>query len=262
MPYSALGGGVVDDLLHDVQRRIGARVHTGPLLDRLEAFRTRIDASPYEAYWRGSAICFPWRTILEVSRALGFRRFGRRVPCHAAPRRLDPRISAPMLLQASFLQNRIETARSWWQRTWTRSPTEKPTTRRAAAGRAVQRRPDGGARKRLAAVHVLSDASLPDRLLGRLPRTNRCRQPRQAARRDRRPRAPFHAAAEWLLDKFLPHRGRDPHRRGAHRRAATAASLPRLALAPVNGSGAGLPRILTSRCRRSRTATARSAAAR
>ena len=24
-----------------------------------------------------------------------------------------------MLLQASFLQNRIETARSWWQRTWT-----------------------------------------------------------------------------------------------------------------------------------------------
>ena len=34
-----LVGGVVDDLLHDVQRVVGARVHARPLLDRLEALQ-------------------------------------------------------------------------------------------------------------------------------------------------------------------------------------------------------------------------------
>ena len=55
-----LVGGVVDHLLDDVQRALGARVHARPLLDRLEALQDADRGLAVTRPWRGS----PWPRIL------------------------------------------------------------------------------------------------------------------------------------------------------------------------------------------------------
>ena len=149
-----------------------------------------------------------------------------------------------MLLQASFLQNRIETARSWFQRTWTPvahgEAHDEDEPLRAELFSADQMAAHG---KRLAALHVLSEEALPDRLLGRLASNeqvlvNLGKQLAATADHERR----FTPAAEWLLDNFylIEEEIRTARR---HLPRGYSRELPRLALAPVNGNGAGLPRI-------------------
>jgi cellobiose phosphorylase len=149
-----------------------------------------------------------------------------------------------MLLQASFLQNRIETARSWWQRTWTPvahgEADDEDEPLRAELFSADQMAQHG---KRLAALHVLSEEALPDRLLGRLASNeqvlvNLGKQLAASPDHERR----FTPAAEWLLDNFylIEEEIRTARR---HLPRGYSRELPRLALLPVNGKGAGLPRV-------------------
>jgi cyclic beta-1,2-glucan synthetase len=95
----------------------------------------------------------------------------------------------------------------------------------------------------LARAHVLSQASLPDRMLARLAANERVlldfgTQFATTAGADRR----VTPAAEWLLDNFylIEEEIRTARR---HLPRGYSRKLPRLALDPVNGIGAGLPRV-------------------
>ena len=146
-----------------------------------------------------------------------------------------------MLQTASYFEDRIETARSWWQRTWAAGgePTDEDEPLRAELFSADQMAQHG---KRLAAIHVLSDLPLPDRLLGRLASNERVLvnlgKQLAATETDRR----FTPAAEWLLDNFylIEEEIRTARR---HLPRGYSRELPRLAPVPMNGSGAGLPRV-------------------
>ena len=97
--------------------------------------------------------------------------------------------------------------------------------------------------KRLAAVRVLGDAPLPDRLLARLAANERVLVDlgkRLAASPDGERR--FTPAAEWLLDNFylIEEEVRTARR---HLPRGYSRELPQLTLDPVNGIAAGLPRV-------------------
>ena len=97
--------------------------------------------------------------------------------------------------------------------------------------------------KRLAAVRVLGDAPLPDRLLARLAANERVLLDlgkRLAASPDGERR--FTPAAEWLLDNFylIEEEVRTARR---HLPRGYSRELPQLTLDPVNGIAAGLPRV-------------------
>ena len=97
--------------------------------------------------------------------------------------------------------------------------------------------------KRLAALHVSGAAALPDRLLARLASNERVLVhfgKRLAAVHDAERR--FTPAAEWLLDNFylIEEEIRTARR---HLPRGYSRELPQLTLDPVNGVGAGLPRV-------------------
>ncbi|MEO7338331.1 MAG: cyclic beta 1-2 glucan synthetase, partial [Caldimonas sp.] len=150
----------------------------------------------------------------------------------------------PMLHQSNFLQSGIESARNWWHRTWTAAPgaeqvaEEEPL--RADLFSADQMAVHG---KRVAARHALSDTPLPDHLLRRLASNERVlvdlgKQLASATDGERR----YTPAAEWLLDNFylIEEEIRTARR---HLPRGYSRELPKLALAPINGTGAGLPRV-------------------
>ncbi len=141
-------------------------------------------------------------------------------------------------------QSPIESARSWWSRTWkaggpAASPLEEEPLR-AELFSAEQMELHG---KRLAAIHVLSAVPLPDRLLTRLSANERVlvdlgKQLAATADAERR----FTPAAEWLLDNFylIEEEIRTARR---HLPRGYSRELPRLTEDPVNGEGAGRPRV-------------------
>ncbi|MEO7008381.1 MAG: cyclic beta 1-2 glucan synthetase, partial [Caldimonas sp.] len=143
-----------------------------------------------------------------------------------------------------YFQARIENARLWWSRTWLAAaqgdPVDEDEPLRAELFSADQMALHG---KRLAANHVLSEAALPDRLLGRLASNEYVlvdlgKQLAATADAERR----FTPAAEWLLDNFylIEEEIRTARR---HLPRGYSRELPRLALDPANGAGAGLPRV-------------------
>ena len=143
-----------------------------------------------------------------------------------------------------LLQDGLETARRWWSQAWPGSAHNKSRAQdeplRAELFSADQLATHGA---RLARTHALSDASLPDRLLARLAGNERVlldfgTQLATTADAERR----FTPAAEWLLDNFylIEEEIRTARR---HLPRGYSRKLPRLALDPVNGIGAGLPRV-------------------
>src|SRR5438128_5483414 len=130
----------------------------------------------------------------------------------------------------------------WWQRIVPDigAPEPEDLPLRAELYSADQMAAHG---ERLARIHVLSEAPLPDRLLARLADNERvligvAKQLAVAADAERR----HTPAAEWLLDNFylIEEEVRTARR---HLPRGYSRKLPRLALAAANGSGAGLPRV-------------------
>ena len=134
-------------------------------------------------------------------------------------------------------------ARAWWQRVWPATARLQPAPEdeplRLELFSAEQMEAHG---KRLAAIHVLGQAALPDRLLARLAANERVlvglgKQLAVTADAERR----FTPAAEWLLDNFylIEEEIRTARR---HLPRGYSRELPRLALNPANGTAAGQPR--------------------
>ena len=145
-----------------------------------------------------------------------------------------------MLQTASYFEDRIETARTWWQRTWAAGgePTDEDEPLRAELFSADQMARHG---KRLAGLHVLGHPRAPDRLLGRLASNERVLIDlgrRLAADPERR----FSPAAEWLLDNFylIEEEIRIARR---HLPRGYSRELPRLAKSPDSATPVGLPRV-------------------
>ncbi|MGZ8273577.1 MAG: glucoamylase family protein, partial [Burkholderiaceae bacterium] len=132
----------------------------------------------------------------------------------------------------------------WWQRPWPVTPEGTPAGQdeplRAQLMSAEQMALHG---KHLAASHVLSKSTGPDRLLARLRSNERVLLDlgkRLAAVTDTERR--FSPAAEWLLDNFyLIEEEIQTARR--HLPRGYSRELPPLSEDPVNGAGAGLPRV-------------------
>jgi cyclic beta-1,2-glucan synthetase len=135
-------------------------------------------------------------------------------------------------------------ARFWWRRVWS-IPTyselaveDEPL--RAELFSADQMALHG---KRLAATHILSTDALPEKLLSRLTSNERvlvdlAKQLAATGDGERR----LSPAAEWLLDNFylIEEEVRTARR---HLPRGYSRELPRLTLDPINGMGAGLPRV-------------------
>ena len=149
-----------------------------------------------------------------------------------------------MLRNSSTFQARIQVVGGWWERAWAATakggPRAEDEPLRAELFSADQMALHG---KRLAAVHVSGNASLPDRLLARLASNERVLVDlgkRLAAVPDAERR--FTPAAEWLLDNFylIEEEIRTARR---HLPRGYSRELPQLTLDPVNGIAAGRPRI-------------------
>ena len=245
-PAERLVGGVVDHFLDDVQRVVGARVHARPLLDRLEALQHADRRFVVVRGARSWAARFGFHGARDSrsppsgparSRAAARACYLAAEHSHEQRATLRSMFSHLRLFQAALRPPAVVATRTLADADGAPAQDEPLRAELFSADQMAQHG------KRLAATHVLSDAALPDRLLG-APGLQRARagRPRQAARRDRRRRAPLHAGGRMAARQLLPDRGRDPHRA-----AAPAARLqPRAAAAraePVNGIGAGLPRV-------------------
>ncbi|MCY7315924.1 MAG: cyclic beta 1-2 glucan synthetase [Rubrivivax sp.] len=147
-----------------------------------------------------------------------------------------------MPFQLPFFQAGVRNTR-WWGWAWpgaARQTRAEDEPLRAELFSADQLAAHGA---RLAQTHVLSDGPLPDRLLARLAANERVLvdfglQLTTTADADHR----LTPAAEWLLDNFylIEEEIRTARR---HLPRGYSRKLPRLALDPVNGIGAGLPRV-------------------
>ena len=149
-----------------------------------------------------------------------------------------------MLRNSSTFRARTQVVAGWWERAWAATakggPRAEDEPLRAELFSADQMALHG---KRLAAVHVTGNASLPDRLLARLASNERVLVDlgkRLAAVADAERR--LTPAAEWLLDNFylIEEEIRTARR---HLPRGYSRELPQLTLDPVNGIAAGRPRI-------------------
>ena len=146
--------------------------------------------------------------------------------------------------QFNVLQEGLRTARRWWTHASTGAARGQPAAEeeplRATLFSADQLAAHGA---RLARTHALSRSTLPDQLLGRLAANERALHDlgmQLAITSDAERR--LTPAAEWLLDNFylIEEEIRTARR---HLPRGYSRKLPRLARDPVNGIGAGLPRV-------------------
>jgi cyclic beta-1,2-glucan synthetase len=150
-----------------------------------------------------------------------------------------------MLHQFALLQGGLRSAHRWWSRAWPEAAQGGATRAEDEPLRAELFSGDQLAAhgERLARTHVLSYASVPDRLLARLAANEQVLVDLglHLATADDAERR-FTPAAEWLLDNFylIEEEIRTARR---HLPRGYSRKLPRLALDPVNGMGAGLPRV-------------------